>query len=276
MKNIDKIFNESLQHYERQPRTEAWEKLQARLEKKDSKVLPLWWKYASAASIALLLGVGGYWFLSNSSNEKLTLATTNKIKTQPIIKSKPEMLNETKTKENLIAKTVDLKQKNLNPLTGIHLDEGFSPHVRKHTPLAINSSIIIVKPVNNLPILKHNDLQNSNNQIIALETIKTKTTEIKKPVEENTIVLVLENTKPKKEEETIVLNFVETKPEVIAQNIEPEKKQSRVGKIWEQLKRAKNGENVNWGEVGVKPQKVLARADAKIENALTKGESNDR
>jgi cytochrome c551/c552 len=42
------------------------------------------------------------------------------------------------------------------------------------------------------------------------------------------------------------------------------------------LKRAKNGENVNWGEVGVKPQKVLARADAKIENALTRGESNDK
>ena len=61
-----------------------------------------------------------------------------------------------------------------------------------------------------------------------------------------------------------------------SKNIEPEKKQSRVGKIWEQLKRAKNGENVNWGEVGVKPQKVLARADAKIENALTRGESNDK
>jgi hypothetical protein len=268
MKNIDKIFKESFQHYERQPRTEAWEKLQARLEKKDSKVLPLWWKYASAASVALLLGVGGYWFVSNSSNESPIIATNNEVKTQPTVKAKPEILNETKPKENIIAKTVDLEQKSLSPVAGVHT----SPHVRKRTQLPINtSSVAIVKPVDNIPVRKQSDLQNSNNQIIALETIKSR-----KPTEENTIVLVLENTKPKKEEETIVLNFVETKPEVIAQNIEPEKKQSRVGKIWEQLKRAKNGENVNWGEVGVKPQKVLARADAKIENALTRGESNDK
>jgi hypothetical protein len=278
MKNIDKIFNESLQHYERQPRTEAWEKLQARLEKKDSKVLPLWWKYASAASVALLLGVGGYWFVNNSSNENLTVATNSKVKNQPTVKSEPEILNETKLKENVITTTVDLKQKNVNssPVAGVLT----SPHV--HKQLENQNKLKFVADVHlntqSSPQIhkQTQQLENPNNQIIALETIKTKTPEIKNQVEENTIVLVLENTKPKKEEETIVLNFVETKPDVIAQNIEPEKKQSRVGKIWEQLKRAKNGENVNWGEVGVKPQKVLARADAKIENALTRGESNDK
>jgi hypothetical protein len=276
MKNIDKIFNESLQHYERQPRTEAWEKLQARLEKKDSKVLPMWWKYASAASVALLLGVGGYWFVNNSSNESQIVATNTTVKAQPTVKSIPEVLNESKSNENAIAKTVDLKQKNLSAVADVSND--IKPHssVRKHAQLPINSSVAIIKPVDNLPIRKQSDLQNQNNQIIAIETIKIKTPEIKNPIEENTIVLVLENTKSKKEEETIVLNFVDTKVETVAQNIEPEKKQSRVGKIWEQLKRAKNGENVNWGEVGVKPQKVLARADAKIENALTRGESNDK
>ena len=273
--NIDKIFNESLQHYERQPRTEAWEKLQARLEKRDSKVIPLWWKYASAASIALLLGVGGYWFVNNSSDEVSTVATANTIKTQPIVKSRPESLEKLKSQENVIAKTVDLNQNTLNSQTGADTQVGvkFSTHVRKHTQSFEISSADVRKNAQSNPQIRKQtqDLHSLHKTIIALETVKIKT-----PLEENTIVLVLENTKPVKEEETIILNFVDTKVETVAQNIEPEKKQSRVGKIWEQLKRAKNGENVNWGEVGVKPQKVLARADAKIENALTRGESNDK
>ncbi len=257
MKNIDKIFNESLKNYERQPRTEAWEKLQARLEKKDSKILPLWWKYASAASVALLLGVGGYWFTSQKKVQNDWAIVLDK----PVLKKEVEIvkqvevakIKDVKSEKKIIKISCPIGEININsnisPVAGVHWDTQFSPPVRKQTQ----------------------DLDNQNNPIIALETIKTKT-----PPEENTIVLVLENTKPKKEEETIVLNFVDTKVEMVAQNIEPEKKQSRVGKIWEQLKRAKNGENVNWGEVGVKPQKVLARADAKIENALTRGESNDR
>jgi hypothetical protein len=98
-------------------------------------------------------------------------------------------------------------------------------------------------------------------------------------LEPNTIILVLENQKPKVEEETIVLNMVEIKPEVVAQtdlNDSNIKKETRLSKIWQQLKRAKNGENVNWSEVGIKPQKMLARADAKIENVLTKGENNEQ
>jgi hypothetical protein len=265
MKNsIDKIFNESLKNYERQPRTEAWGKLQARLEKKDSKVLPLWWKYASAASVTLLLGVGGYWF----SSQKETQIEVAIVSTKPVLK---KAVGERKDNEVQKIEMAKVDEFSLSPVAGVHGDAQSSPHVRKHTQLPTNYSMAVVKPVDNVPISKQSDLQNSNNQIIALETIKPKT-----PTEENTIVLVLENTKPKQEEETIVLNFVDTKVETVAQNIEPEKKQSRVGKIWEQLKRAKNGENVNWGEVGVKPQKVLARADAKIENALTRGESNDK
>lgn len=267
--NIDKIFNDSLQHYERQPRTEAWVKLQARLKKRDSKILPLWWKYAFAASVSLLLGVSGYWFVNNSSNDNSTVATTNKIKTQPIVKANPEILNETKQQENVIAETGDLKQKTFraSSVAGVHT----FPQVRKQNELKDSNKFVSVTGVHlDSQGGKQNDLGNPNSPIITLETIKIKT-----PLQYNTIVLVLENTKPKKEEETIILNFVDTKIETVAQNIEPEKKQSRVGKIWEQLKRAKNGENVNWSEVGVKPKKVLARADAKIENALTRWESND-
>jgi hypothetical protein len=93
----------------------------------------------------------------------------------------------------------------------------------------------------------------------------------------NTIVLVID--KEPRQEETIVLNLVDSKEEVaqVIQTEEPSnKRQSKFSKIWQQLKRAKNGENVNWNEVGFKPQKLIARADAKIENALTNGEETEK
>ena len=248
MKNIDKIFNKSLKNYERQPRTEAWDKLQAKLEKRDNKIVPLWWKYASAASVALLLGVGGYWFASQKGIQTEIVAVSEK----PILK-----------KEIKLSKAIEISKSKVVKATNDN-------EVKPKSGLSLQPQIVIDKPKE--AIIEPTEYQKEDIKIIA----QTPKIEKKAVVEENTIVLVLENTKPKKEEETIVLNFVDTKVETVAQNIEPEKKQSRVGKIWEQLKRAKNGESVNWNEVGVKPQKVLARADAKIENALTRGESNER
>ena len=247
MKNIDKVFNDSLKNYERQPSTEAWEKLQAKLEKRDSKIVPLWWKYASAASVALLLGMGGYWFTSQKEGQTEAVAVSER----PILRKEVE-----------VKKDIDLQK---NELVKITNDNNIKNRIRCN----LQTQIVIDKPKE--IIVEPIEYSKEDIKIIA----QTPKIENKPIVEDNTIVLVLENTKPKKEE-TIVLNFVDTKVETIAQITEPEKKQSRVGKIWEQLKRAKNGESVNWNEVGVKPQKVLARADAKIENVLTRGESNER
>jgi hypothetical protein len=248
--NIDKIFSKGLQTYERQPRPEAWEKLEARLQKPKSKVLPIWWKYASAASVALLLGIGGYWFSNQKINSEVQIAVNKK----PVIEKKQTQIIEQKVTPQVAIVESDFPKK------------------------------IISKPVQ-----KHEMVENKQfaqlppQQIIKVEVIKqiakTPTIESKKIEEQNTIVLVLENIKPKVEEETIVLNMVETKPEVVAQTDSNDgitKKETRISKIWQQLKRAKNGENVNWSEVGIKPQKMLARADAKIENVLTKGENNEK
>ncbi|MES2520965.1 MAG: hypothetical protein V4585_22825 [Bacteroidota bacterium] len=250
--NIDKIFSDGLHAYERQPHPQAWEKLEARLQKPQSRTLPLWWKFASAASLALLLGTGGYWYNSRKSVLNINLAQINKVK----IDSKKEA-----TQEQVIAKTVVT---NLEKETIFEGKKSFT----KALKIQANNAITSTKP----PKLE---------EILSAKNTLTPTLlpEIKKTFESNTIVLVLENNKPKVEEETIVLNMIETQQEAVAQidpNEENIKKQSRLGKIWQQLKRAKNGEDVNWGEVGIKPQKVLARADAKIENALTKGENNEK
>lgn len=245
--NIDKIFSDGLHTYERQPRSQAWEKLEARLQKPKSKVFPIWWKYASAASVALLLGVGGYW-LNNQKTDSIEKVAVNK----KIVTEKKQV----QVIEKEVTSQVAEVESNLPK-------KAILRSIQKH-------EIIGNKQFAQLP----------PQQIIKVEEIKqiakTPTIESQKPKEQNIIVLVLENTKPTVE--TIILNMVETKPEVVAQtdlNEGNTKKETRISKIWQQLKRAKNGENVNWSEVGIKPQKMLARADAKIENVLNKGESNE-
>ena len=251
--NIDKIFSKGLQTYERQPRPEAWGKLEARLQKPKSKVLPIWWKYASAASVALLLGVGGFWFSNPKTNSVEQIAITKK----PIIEKKQAQIIKPEVTPQIAEAEVE-------------------KNVPQKTKFKITEKVQIIAEPKQFAQLPQQ-------QIIKVEEIKqiakTPTIESKKIEEQNTIVLVLENTKPKIEEETIVLNMVETKIEAVAQteaNDGMTKKETRISKIWQQLKRAKNGENVNWSEVGIKPQKMLARADAKIENVLTKGESNEK
>jgi hypothetical protein len=248
--NIDKIFSEGLYKYERQPRPQAWEKLETRLQKSTSRVLPIWWKYASAASVALLLGIGGYWI----SNKKPSSIEEVAVNQKPVIIKKPIQIIDKEIINQVVKVEGNLSKKTLS------------------------------KPVQNHEMVENKQFaQLPSQQIIKIEEIKQiakiPIIESKKTEEQNTIVLVLENTKPKVEEETIVLNMVETKPEEVAQsdlNDGTIKKESRLSKIWQQLKRAKNGENVNWSEVGIKPQKMLARADAKIENVLTKGEGNEK
>jgi hypothetical protein len=256
--NIDKIFSEGLYKYERQPRPQAWEKLEVRLHKPKSKVLPIWWKYASAASVALLLGIGGYWF----SNQK-----TNSMEEEVAIIKKTVSERE-KPSINQLNEGTELSS-NIPNYFPNKSNSNFKNRCNLRPEIIIDEERKIVREKIEYPF-ESQEIK----QIAKIPIIESNKTE-----EQNTIVLVLENTKPKVEAETIVLNMVETKPDVVSQldsNDGVIKKETRLSKIWQQLKRAKNGENVNWSEVGIKPQKMLARADAKIENVLTKGENNEK
>ncbi|MEY4541132.1 MAG: hypothetical protein RLZZ306_2889, partial [Bacteroidota bacterium] len=174
--NIDKIFSKSLQTYERQPRPQAWEKLEARLQKPKSKVLPVWWKYASAASVTLLLGVGGYWF-NSQRNDSIEEVAVNK---KPVIEKKQTQIVE----KEAIPQEIATVEKDIPKKT-------------------------ISKPIQEREIIDNKQFaQLPTQQVIKVEEIKqiakTPTIESNKVEEQNTIVLVLENTKPKVEEETIV------------------------------------------------------------------------
>jgi hypothetical protein len=74
-KQIDKLFQERFQNFEATPPPEAWANIQARLkkEKKDRKVIPIWWKLGGAAALlALLLTIGNSVFDNDDPSTQIT------------------------------------------------------------------------------------------------------------------------------------------------------------------------------------------------------------
>ncbi|QNJ97439.1 outer membrane beta-barrel protein [Constantimarinum furrinae] len=80
-KHIDELFKERFQNFEASPSPEVWTSIQAKLnkEKKERKVIPLWWKVGGvAALLALLLTIGNSVFDSSEKTNTLTNEQTNK------------------------------------------------------------------------------------------------------------------------------------------------------------------------------------------------------
>ena len=74
-KQIDKLFQERFQDFEATPPPEAWANIEAQLrkEKKDRKVIPLWWKVGGvAALLALLLTIGNSVFDLGTDGTQIT------------------------------------------------------------------------------------------------------------------------------------------------------------------------------------------------------------
>ncbi len=246
MKNqeyIDKYFADRLKGYERKPHEEAWQRLEARLERSETKVVPLWWTYTRAASVLLLLGwgtYGGYQYFTASmpdapvvaAKHTTTPAHSAQQSTQlPASQESPEQTTVANTKPFVLSKNIE-KRTNALPST---------------------KQVLVPAP-------------QPQEQVIAKVDVPDKAS----PKPDNTIVLVVEKSDTPTPE-TIVLSMVDPQPTTdspVAQMLEEEntKKTSRLSRIWQQLKRAKKGEGLDWNEIGIKPQKVLARADAKIEN----------
>jgi hypothetical protein len=71
-KHIDQLFKEQFQDFEATPPPAVWDRIEAQLQenKKERRVIPLWWRVAGiAALIALLLSIGLSLFNTSPSNE---------------------------------------------------------------------------------------------------------------------------------------------------------------------------------------------------------------
>ncbi len=116
-KHIDKLFQDRFQNFDATPPPEVWAHIEAQLkkDKRDRKVIPLWWKMGGvAALLALLLTIGNAVFDFENSSTELTEETitlpenTNPVKTIPVISDKEINTSDVAT-ENDTDKTENLE-----------------------------------------------------------------------------------------------------------------------------------------------------------------------
>jgi ribosomal protein L24E len=262
---------EKLREYERNPRPQAWTKLESRLkERENTKVLPLWWRYAAAASVMLMIGAGGWLLQNNKTNEiNSQVSVSQNIKKYNPTNISPKTINKTTKNTVEIIQEKEVATIKFSPKSTIQGKE-------KNQNSAISHSSSPVQKLLILPVEKEqNQVARTISEKLDINTIQPRMDYKPETKSENTIVInLVESTdvaqNPKIENETIVVNLLDLKEEnsesVADASQESAKKTSRLTKIWQQVVRAKKGENVDWNEVGFKPKKLLARADAKLDN----------
>ncbi|GAA4295641.1 hypothetical protein [Aestuariibaculum suncheonense] len=79
-KNIDRLFQERFKDFEATPKDAVWKNIEAQLGKKEKKrVIPIWWRYAGAAAVLLILLTLGNQFINDEpySIEVPTVVDTN-------------------------------------------------------------------------------------------------------------------------------------------------------------------------------------------------------
>jgi cytoskeletal protein RodZ len=234
---IDNLFADKLQQAEITPRAEAWEKLQSKMAKKEKKIVWLpYVRWSAAASVALLVGLG-IWFMNDSQQPKTPTMAQTKIPTKKAI-SVPQI-----EAQVAVSQKVEIRESNSTTFRAMAI---VSPHkqpqimVQQPEIAVVKNEKAIVEPVN-----KKIEVDMPEPKLETIATLQP----VQKP--EQTVRLELS-------EPTEILT------ETIAANLKPDvtnslPKEKRINKIFRQLKNLKNGDDVDWQEVGVKSPRLLAR-----------------
>jgi hypothetical protein len=255
----DRLFAEKLENHTVKPRAEAWEKLESRLQQKQRKIMPIWQRMGIAASVLILLFAGGVtYFKTNDKvvDNQTVVANIKPNKSVDIAVNNTEKTNIPDEKKEIIEQISSVIKTEKQDKPGTFF--------ANNTKESIKEGIIEVQKMESKnPNFTTPDL--SNKELIAeniLAKAPDKETVVTEKPEDLTIVFTVANF----EEKSSFTNTFEEK------NGE-EKKPKYLSRFFKQVINAKNGDRVDWNEVGFKPAKILARAENKLK--LTKEEIND-
>lgn len=110
-KNIDRLFQEKLKDFESSPPQNAWENIEKNLKTDKVKPLfPLWFRITSAASILILITLGGVNYFKNTPSKMIDnniITNSDEIDNSKINEEllKKDLLNSTQQEGNIIVKT---------------------------------------------------------------------------------------------------------------------------------------------------------------------------
>jgi hypothetical protein len=247
----DEFFYEKLLNHEVKPRVEAWQKLESKLQKQQKPVFILYKRIAIAASITLIGFIGSIAYFNGIEPESTAQNIQNSEKLTKEITS--ERGNNFSKLEKVIA----------TPTKKIEITKSKSIYKNFKT-----ESLLVVSNQSNStkneaiftnPIIENNLQNKDDNSDLAINSIP----------ESKIQIADIEPIKSKEEDLTIlftVANFNDETEMVNADNeiTTADKKDKYINRLFKQLKNAKNGDRVDWDQIGFKPAKILARAESKL------------
>lgn len=272
--SVDDLFSRKLRDAEVTPREETYQKLQQRMQSKQRRLG--WWQqepWLAAAGVSLLLLAG--WVVWNNNNSEEALTAQVMPKTESIIKQKLTQIGNPKVvEENLIDKKEIINQQSLRENQFAHTEpmKDTKKSSKEESSLPILKSelnqITQVKEIaeNALPLLPVNtqETQKAVAQASAInEELKTTEKTVVLQLPELQQSLVAANEKETVENNTSTASVESTNSRFDESILNQPRKSTRMAKVWKQLKNAKNGEKVDWDEVGFNPNKLLAKATGK-------------
>ncbi|TDB63658.1 hypothetical protein [Arundinibacter roseus] len=248
---VDDLFAKKLDSWERKPSKDLWKRIEAR-QKTKTRRMAAWYWYA-AAGVVLTIAAG---YLVWQSEAPSQMDTSNTLAKQEIIlpKSEPReslaVLPEKKPE-------LEAKQELVSDATGKHMSQ-----------LPVNSGDSQTEIKQNLDSEPVEAVE-----IQVATTTKPLEVATEPPMTEKPSIASLQPTTDGTSKENLENPEIGTPKRVVIARVqtempvnEDEAKSSKFIRILKQLKNAKEGESVDWKEVGVNPRKMIARADARLKN----------
>ncbi len=249
---IDDLFAKKLTHWEPKVSPDLWDRIEAKQEKKTRRLGG--WFWSVAASLTLLLTTGYLLWQS-----------------QPAVSTGTEVAVVQKETKGFGAVPASI--------------EPIEPAIeaRETVPASVSDKTLPtpVEAKQYATVTNPNPASSLRNQTERVATPVREVVEIaaieREAVETETLVSSAEEPSLSETIEVVaaVVPEATTAPEkrVIRATVdwdepvqEEARRESRFAKIMQQLKNAKQGEAVDWQEVGFNPKKILARADEKLRN----------
>ena len=236
---VDDLFRNKLSELEKQPSSDAWNRIR-RAQDAGQKKLPVWiWYVAAGLALALLAGYSVWFNESGSQLPKMAKVELTEPPVEERRKINPVTLTEKFEKQaQMIADTKA---------------EGYSSRIPRDLASTVSKvndeeKQISKTPINEVPV------QLAENQPASVAQVDIPNAVIlKELIKENQPVTKSENNANR----TIVVNVTYEDDSL------EEPKTSRFTRVFRQLKNARAGEHVDWEEVGFNPKSVLARVDSK-------------
>ncbi|MES2730300.1 MAG: hypothetical protein V4714_01080 [Bacteroidota bacterium] len=240
--SIDQLFSNKLSDFEKAPNASLWKQLQKRKQAKQRRVA-IWFSTIAASLVILLLSGIVVWQHLGESSSDMGFAGISTVKEGAAIKYKAY-----KFKQRVVERVVPKAQPSL-PEKSIAVEKK-----------PARSSLTLAKAPQKLKAIKHQApvihvqdeapiLSMPIQEVILPESIEHPT---------NTTVVVINIAEVEEVEASVTPNESQEPLLVNEPQNDHEKKKTKAGRLLQQFKNVKNGEKIDWNEIGLHPENFLA------------------